>query len=98
MADRKMSEVEYDNGDKHILAFETGRRYCIRNKLGKSLSIFMKPEEAINLMRKRQGAQLGKGDELVECFVSTIWGHLSIFNCKKVKWEMEDKIEEKKRE
>ena len=53
MADRKMSErEEYDNGDKHILAFETGRRYCIRNKLGKSLSIFMKPEEAINLMRK----------------------------------------------
>ena len=98
MADRKMSEVEYDNGDKHILAFEIGRRYSIRNKLGKSLSIFMKPEEAIDLMRKRQGAQLAEGDELVECYVSTQWGSLNIYNCKKVKWEMEDKIEEKKRE
>ena len=98
MADRKMSErEEYDNGDKHILEFEiknvlkfeNGRNYCIRNKYSKDLKIFMKPEQAIDLMKKRHGTRLGKGDELVECFVSTIWGHLSIFNCREVKWEPE---------
>ena len=95
-----MSErEEYDNGNKQILAFESGRRYCIRNEHSKDLKIFMKPEEAIDLMRKRHGTRLGNGDELVECIISTRWGHLSIYECRKVEWEMEDKIEqEKKRE
>ena len=82
-----MSEVDYDNGDKHILVFESGRRYCIRNKSKNSLEIFMTPEEAINLMKKRYNTQFGEGDELMECFVSTQWGHLNIYNCKKVKWD-----------
>ena len=80
------TEQEYDNGDKHVLAFETGRRYCIRNKKLRALNIYLKPEDAISVMNRRYGTPYAYGDELVECFVSTQHGSLNIYNCKPVKW------------
>ena len=83
-----MVEKEFDNGDKHILAFESGKRYCIRNVMaGVNISVFLAKEDALKVMKKRYGTPFAEGNELMECFVSTQHGFLSIYNCKKVKFK-----------
>ena len=72
---------------EQIIAIETGRRYCIQNKMmGFSISIYLDREDALRVMRKRYGTHFAEGDELVECLVTTQHGSLNIYNCEPVNW------------